>query len=129
MTSFGESHGTQKKGFRITPQKSRLFVHYFLIGMIPSLVLLALLLVITYYALLPLVERNFRQSKNETCRTIVEVFLSYLRSKNGEVVSGDVTPAEAHRAEGGLDEPQDRAPRRRLAAAGFADQRQRLAAP
>ena len=97
MTSFGESHGTQKKGFRITPQKSRLFVHYFLIGMIPSLVLLALLLVITYYALLPLVERNFRQSKNETCRTIVEVFLSYLRSKNDEVVSGEVTPTEAKR--------------------------------
>ena len=97
MTSFGESHGTQKKGFRITPQKSRLFLHYFLIGMIPSLVLLAILLVITYYALVPLVERNFRQFKNETCRTIVEVFLSYLRSKNDEVLTGEIALDEAKR--------------------------------
>ncbi len=97
MLSFGKSRRAREPVFRITLQKSRLFLHYFLIGMIPSLVLLAILLVITYYALVPLVERNFRQFKNETCRTIVEVFLSYLRAKNDEVLSGDVAPAEAKR--------------------------------
>ena len=37
-------------------------------------------------------------------------------------------PSKQHRAGERLDQPQDRAPGRRLAAAGFADQRQRLAA-
>jgi diguanylate cyclase (GGDEF)-like protein/PAS domain S-box-containing protein len=95
--SFGRSHGEQEPVYRSAPGKSRLFLQYFLIGIIPSLVLLALLLLITYYALVPLVDRNFRRLKNETCRTIAEVFLSYLRSKNDEVLSREISLEDTKR--------------------------------